>query len=213
MVTAADAATVHALRQWLQQVDGGVFYLFGAQGSGRSHLLQAACRNWAAIYLPLDELKNENPAAVCEGLECADLVCLDNIDEVLADSEWCEQLFHLFNRLLAAQKKLLVSARTAAASVPCALPDLQSRLSWGGGFRLHLLDDAGISLALKIRAQERGFELDADVIAYIMNRHARDMDSLLALLHTLDLHSLAEHKRITIPFVRRFLDLAGASGE
>lgn len=212
VVTAANAVSIHALQQWLQQSTGGVFYLFGANGVGRSHLLQAACRDMAAIYLPLTELKNENPAAVCEGLEYADIVCLDDIDAVLTERAWCEQLFHLYNRLLAADKKLLVSAQTSATALQCVLPDLQSRLSWGGVFRVHALDDAGTAEALKIRAHERGFDLADDVIAYILSRHARDMDTLLALLHTLDLSSLAEHKRITIPFVRRFFDVAGGAG-
>lgn len=213
VVTEANAASIHALQQWLQQPTGGVFYLFGADGTGRSHLLQAACRDMSAIYLPVPELKNENPAAVCEGLEQADIVCLDDIDVVLTEPSWCEQLFHLYNRLLAADKKLLVSARTSAATLQCILPDLQSRLSWGGVFRLHPLDDAGTAQALKIRAHERGFNLADEVIAYILSRHARDMDALLALLHSLDLYSLAEHKRITIPLVRRFWGANGVSAE
>jgi DnaA family protein len=208
-----NATTVHALQHWLRQPDGGVFYLFGAPGSGRSHLLQSVCRDYAAIYLPLHELRNENPVAVCEGLEMADIVCFDDIDGALAEITWCEQLFHLCNRMLATQRKLLFSARTAAATVYCELPDLKSRLSWGGAYRVQLLDDDGMARALKIRAHERGFDLDDDVIAYILTRYSRNMDALLKLLHTLDLNSLAEHKRITIPFVRRYLDSAATSGE
>lgn len=213
VVTEANAAAVHALRQWLKEPAGGVFYLFGAVGSGRSHLLQAACRDSVAIYLPLNEIKGEDPAAVCEGLEHAAIVCLDDIDAVLVDLAWCEQLFYLFNRMVAAQRKLLVSARSAAAIIDCALPDLRSRLSWGGSFRLHALDEGGLALALKIRAQERGFDLDHDVIAYILARCSRDMETLLGLLQTLDIHSLSEHKRITIPFVRRFIEVTGTTGE
>lgn len=213
VVTEANAVSIQALQQWLQQPTAGVFYLFGVDGVGRSHLLQAACRDSAAIYLPLTELKNEDPVAVCEGLEHANIVCLDDIDAVLTERSWCEQLFHLYNRLLAADKKILVSAHTSATALQCVLPDLQSRLSWGGVFRLHPLDDAGTAQALKIRAHERGFDLADEVIAYILSRHARDMDALLALLHSLDLYSLAERKRITIPLVRRFWGANGVSAE
>ncbi len=82
--------------------------------------------------------------------------------------------------------------------MPCVLPDLQSRLSWGGVFRLHPLDDAGTAQALKIRAHERGFDLADEVVAYILSRwRARYADAAgAALLHSrLDLYSLAEHKR------------------
>ncbi|MDB6063337.1 MAG: DnaA regulatory inactivator Hda [Verrucomicrobiaceae bacterium] len=213
VVIDANATAVHALRQWLLQTNGYVFYLFGSKGCGRSHLLQAACRDSAAIYLPMQELKTQNPQAVCEGLEHAEIVCIDDVDVILTDLAWCEQLFHLCNRLLAAQRKLLVSASSAAATAPCVLPDLQSRLSWGGSFKLLPLDDDGLARALKIRARERGFDLDGEVIAYILARYSRNMEALLALLHELDRHSLAEHKRITIPFVRRFIDAVDASGE
>lgn len=213
VVAEANAVTVHALRDWLEQGGGGIFCLFGAADSGRSHLLQAACRERVAIYLPLSELIHHEAAAVCEGLEQAALVCLDDIDAVLGDPVWCEQLFHLCNRLLGQQHKLLFSARGAAASLPCTLPDLLSRLGWGGSFRLQPLDDQGAAEALKIRARERGFDLDDDVVAYILGRSQRGMQALLSLLHALDVHSLAEHKRITIPFVRRFLGQANDSGE
>lgn len=206
VVAQANAATLHALHSWLQGVEPGVFFLFGAKGSGRSHLLQAACASIPAMYVPLTELRAEDPAILFEGFEAAELVCLDDIDSVLQDNAWCEQLFHLFNRLTAARRKLLISADRAAAALPCALPDLHSRLSWGGSFRLQVLDDDDRRAALRILANERGFALADDVLTYLFSRFSRDLDALIALLERLDKQSLAEQKRITIPFVRRLIE-------
>ena len=86
------------------------------------------------------------------------------------------------------------------------LPDLQSRLGWGGSFRLLPLDDAGRAAALRLLAEERGFALGDDVLAWLLAHFSRDLGRLIALLDRLDRHSLAEHKRITIPFVRRLVD-------
>lgn len=206
---AANAPALHALRTWLEQPEGGIFYLFGAPGCGRSHLLQAACHlqaTTAPVYLPLADFATAAPAALLESLELAALLCLDDIDTVLTDPDWCEALFHLCNRVFAAGHKLLVSASVAPAQLDCHLADLRSRLSWGGSFRLHALDDAGRGEFLQLRARERGFELNAEVVAYILNRHSRDPVLLLRLLDELDRQSLAQKKRITVPFVRQIID-------
>lgn len=204
-VTADNAPVLHALREWLQS-DGGVFYLYGAAGSGRSHLLQAVCRELDGLYLPLSELAAESPQSVLDGLGTAHHLCLDDIDTVCADAAWCESLFHLYNRCAEAGTKLLVSAGCASAQLACALPDLQSRLGWGGSFRLRVLAPDDCEEALQLRARERGIELSPEVVAYVLARLRRDLPALLQWLERLDRCSLLEKKRITVPFVRRLLE-------
>lgn len=206
-----NAATLHALRNWLQQSEGGIFYLFGAAGSGRSHLLQAACHacgEAGAIYLPLADFAVGDPSLILENLEQAPLICFDDIDLVVGDRHWCEQLFHLCNRVFANGGKLLVSAVAAPAQLDCRLEDLRSRLGWGGSFRVQALGDEDRRRVLQLRARERGFDLPDEVAIYILNRHSRDLGALLLLLDKLDRHSLAQQKRITIPFVRQFITSA-----
>jgi DnaA family protein len=206
VVAQSNAATLHALHDWLERADSTVFLLFGAVGSGRSHLLQAVCAERSALYVPLAELGGADPAALFEGFDAAPLVALDDLDTVLMDKHWCEQLFHLFNRLAASGGKLLLCATQAAATLPCALPDLHSRLGWGGSFRLQPLADDDRRDALRLLAHERGFDLADDVLTYLFARFSRDLGALTALLERLDTRSLAEQRRITIPFVRRLID-------
>ena len=208
----ANDAAVHALRAWLARGDGGVFSLAGPPGSGRSHLLQAACQELSTapdagtFYLPLRQLAEQNPVELLESLDQARLLCLDDIDAVTGDPLWAEQLFYLFNRLVERGGHLLVAAAAAAASIPCALPDLRSRLSWGGSFHLQALDDAGLHRLLQLRARERGLDIADEVTVYILSRHARDVAAILGLLEKLDQHSLVHKKRVTIPLVRQLLD-------
>jgi len=208
VVASDNAATLHALRGWLDQSDGGIFFLFGAMGSGRSHLLQAACHSChgsSVIYLPLADFSESDPSLILENLEQSQLLCFDDIDIVLNDRHWCEQIFHLCNRVFARGGKLLVSAATAPAQLDCRLEDLRSRLSWGGSFRVHALAEDDRRRVLQLRARERGFDLPDDVAAYILSRYSRDLGALLQLLDALDRQSLAQQKRITIPFVRQFI--------
>lgn len=204
-VSESNAPLVHALHQWLGH-GSGAFYLYGTASSGRSHLLQAVCRETDALYLPLKELRDENPADVLDALESARYVCFDDIHAVIDDAHWCEQLFHLFNRCALNGTKWLISADRASAQLPCVLPDLQSRLRASGDFRLQRLSDEECAQALRVRANERGIDLSDDVVAYILSRQARSFSALLALLDQLDKQSLIEKKRITIPFVKQVID-------
>lgn len=212
IVDAANAGAVHALRGWLARHESAVFYLFGPRGSGRTHLLQAAALESSAVYLPLGELAAAEPEAVCEGLEAVALTVLDDVDRVTADPRWCEALFHLFNRIVAADHRLLVSARVAPAALDCALADLRSRLSWGGSFRLQPLDDDGRLRLLQARVAERGLDIGSDVATFILTHCARDSASLLLLVEELDRQSLVQKRRLTIPFVRAVMGEATAGG-
>ncbi len=86
------------------------------------------------------------------------------------------------------------------------MPDLASRMSWGVIYRLHELSDDEKLLALDARAADKHMPLSSDVLNYIFQRHSRDLQSLLEVLNRLDELSLAEKRRLTIPFVRQVMD-------
>jgi len=182
-------------------------YLFGREGSGRSHLLQAACHaadesGRGAIYLPLAELRDYSPVELFEGLEYRSLVCLDDIDSVIDSDLWQQQLFHLFNRLSDAHVPLLISANCAVRELDIQLQDLASRLSWGSIFLLQSLNDDQRTATIKFRAERRGLLLSDDVANYIYSRCRRDTQFLLTVLDRLDTASLKQQRRLTVPFVK-----------
>ena len=92
-----------ALESSLRQLRSGdseqFLFLHGATGSGRSHLLQAACHERQAgdsLYLPLAELRGIPPMELLQGVETLGLLCLDDLDVVCGEADWEEALFHLF---------------------------------------------------------------------------------------------------------------------
>lgn len=186
-------------------------YIWGAEGVGISHLMQAAChaatgQQQCALYLPLEELAGFAPDELLEGLEQLDLLCLDGIHHVMGQPGWDHAMFHLYNRLRDnSQCKLLVSADCAPRDLGSGLPDLVSRMGWGVSFRLHQLTDDDKKQAFKLRAQARGIELSDDVLAFIIHRSSRDMVALFECLQRLDTLSLAEKRRVTIPFIKEAL--------
>ena len=58
---------------------------------------------------------------------------------------------------------------------------------------------------LKDKARERSFELGDEVIDFLIRRVDRDLTSLLTILDEIDHASLAEKRKITIPFIKEYL--------
>jgi DnaA family protein len=192
----------------LESADEPFVYLWGAAGTGKSHLLQGLCHQFAAaggapVYLPLGE--EQLAPEVCDGLETMPLICLDDIQAIAGDSEWETALFHLYNRIRDAGSRLLVAATAPPGGLGIMLPDLRSRLGWGPVFHLQPLSDDEKVEALILRARARGIDLSADVARYLMRRYRRDTHGLFDLLDRLDRASLAAQRRLTIPFVRELL--------
>ncbi|QOR38652.1 DnaA regulatory inactivator Hda [Billgrantia diversa] len=206
---AANASLVEHLSRQLD-ADGEPFlYVWGASGSGRSHLLQAAChaasdRDLRALYLPLEDL-GHFPPLMLEDAERLDLVAIDDVDSVVGRRRWEEGLFHAFNRLRDAGKRLVVSGAVAPRQLPVKLPDLASRLTWGVTFHLQQLNDGERLQALQLRARVRGIQLPDEVARYILHRGPRRLDELFEALSVLDRASLTAQRKLTIPFVKQAL--------
>ena len=184
-------------------------FLAGAAGSGKTHLLLAACaeaqqRGAAATYLPLATLSGRLGDALV-GAERFALVCLDGVEAIAGHRGDEEALFHFHNRARAEACQLIYAAQTMPSALPLSLPDLRSRLEQCTRLSLDPLDEAGRRLVLRQRAERRGLELDDAVLDFLFRRVGRDLASLTALLDRLDRESLAAQRRITVPFLRRFL--------
>ncbi len=201
-----NALALTALARFLERGEDRL-WLWGSAGSGKSHLLQAAChRVPASQWLP-SALVLEAPEALFAGLERVALVALDDVERLAGNRRAEEALFDLCNRLQAAGKRLLLAASGAPLSFAWSLPDLASRLSAAGVFRLQGLDDEGRARALQRRAAVRGLSLSDATARYILQRIPRDPASLFAFLDRLDAAALQSQRRITIPFVREALAL------
>ena len=185
-----------------------VLFLCGAPGTGRTHLLQAACREaqsagGSALYIPFSEIAALAPAML-EDLEQAALVCLDDIERIAGKTDWEAAVFALCERLRASGGMLLVAGARPPRELGLQLPDLATRLGWGPVYALAPLGDDERLEAVRLRARNRGLEMPEEVARYILARYPRDLDSLFALLDRLDVASLAEQRRLTIPFLRSF---------
>ncbi len=184
-------------------------FVFGASGSGKSHLLYAACVQAQELgltsqLLALDEFAQYSPRML-DNLEQLDLVCLDNIGAVAGDSHWQVALFDLYNRLAEHGKKLIIVADDQPTALGFTLPDLVSRLQACIVFQLRLLSDDDKQKLLQQKARVRGLDLPDEVARYLLNRQQRDIRALVDTLDLLDKASMVHQRRLTIPFVKDVL--------
>jgi DnaA family protein len=184
-----------------------VLFLWGSVGTGKTHLLQAACRfaqqagHTAPVYVPLKEVARLSPA-ILEELEHVALVCIDDVDRISGDPRWERALFQLCERSRSSDNVLIFSASAGPGHLGLQLPDLATRLGWGLVYQLRLLGDAERLTAIRLRAQNRGLDMTEEVACYVLRRFPRDMHSLFELLERIDSASLASQRRITIPLIR-----------
>ncbi len=199
---------IHHLRELLESPREHFMYLYGNEGVGVSHLLQAVCHSAFAQHLNAIYLSLSDPQLtpeVLQDLEAIDVVCLDDLESVLGQPQWEESLLHLYNRVREQGTRLLMGARHKPAALQCSLLDLKSRLSWGLVLAITHLSNQEKGLALGLRAAQRGLQLPGAVTQYLLRHYAQNMTALFQALDHLDAASLSEKRRLSVPFVKQVL--------
>jgi DnaA family protein len=181
----SNAEALHSLKMAINSASEARFiYLWGAPGSGKSHLLQA-CNDLARERdLPLSVVDDVN----------------------MLDEEAQIELFNYFNQLRASGGILITSGNAAPTQMGLR-DDLATRLAWGLVYQLHPLTDEEKAQALKTHAKERGMKLPDEVVDYCLRYLRRDLPTLMAVLNALDKWSLTEKKPVTVPMLKKMLQL------
>ena len=182
-VAGRNAEALHSLQLAASgNTDARFIYLWGASGSGKTHLLQACA-----------ELARQHSLA---------LVTADDA-HTLSEQQQIE-LFNTYNQLRDSGGVLIASG-SAAPSQMGLRDDLATRLAWGLVYQLHPLSDEEKAQALKTHAVERGIRLPDEVVDYCLRHLRRDLPTLMATLDALDEWSLTEKKPVTVPMLRKLL--------
>lgn len=200
-------------------------YIWGAPGSGKTHLLRAMVERALGLGFGVIWLN----AQTCQMWDAAQpgaptLALLDDCDRLDADSQHLAFKLFIESAAASAARETGATPAQSAADEPLEagelfilaagrlpvvdLPvrdDLRTRLGWGLSFALQPLDEAGVRDVLQQAAQRRGMALSEEVLAYLLSRHERDLGSLMALLDRLDDYALTEHRLVTIPLLKQML--------
>ncbi|MDX9950880.1 MAG: DnaA/Hda family protein [Methylophilaceae bacterium] len=186
-VVGRNAEALDSLNRMIRgQSDVRFIYLWGPAGSGKTHLLQSCARLAAKFDMPL---------TVAD-----DVHGYDETQQIA--------LFNSFNHLRENPAAgILLSAGNASPMQMELRDDLATRLAWGLVYQLHPLTDEEKALALRTHASERGMKLPDEVVDYCLRHLRRDLPTLMATLDALDQWSLTTKRPVTVPMLRKLLQL------
>lgn len=184
-------------------------YLWGENGSGKTHLLQACCQLAKSngkdpFYFRFNPADLPAPKLL-EGLEDVDLVCLDDIQSIGGQADWEAALFGFYNSHRQNNHKLLLAADCPPKYLPINLPDLKTRMGWGLTLKIQPLRQDQIIEALTFKAHFLGFDIPPQVGRFLLNHYVHDLSAMWQLLEKIDRATLAAQRKLTIPFLKQIL--------
>lgn len=177
-------------------------YLWGAGGSGKTHLLKAVgevLREQGALVGWLDPAMAEPPPYD----ERWAAVLMDDVHHYGAVQQ--HAAFSWFVQAQSLQRGVLAAGLLPPADLALR-EDLRTRLGWGHVYHLHVLSEAERRAVLRQAADARGIFLGDDVMDFVLARFSRDLGSLMQLLEQLDAYALQTQRAITIPLVKAMLE-------
>ena len=194
LLSETNRAAFNRLKSW---PDAGfpILLITGPAGVGKTHLGEA----WRRLAQEHIQYDPEDQAPL---KKLADKNVW--LDDAQAASE--HTLFTLINMALNGEiRSLLLTANVAGSEWNIELPDLRSRISNLPLIQIEAHDDAVLEPFLRKLFDDRGREVDAEIIRYILTYYDRAADRLRSLVAEIDMLAASEKKDVTRVFVSRYL--------
>jgi len=208
------AVALHHFQHALSAGSGEAFYLQGASGVGKTHLLQAACRfvskghkeDRQTVYFPLSDKNLPLIPDVLSGLEQVALICLDDVDQKIGSTAWELALASLLSKAAIAGHHVVLSGKMPMEAWQFATTELNRAMVNVLPIPLAPLQEAeDLITALQRHAQRIGLQLPPEVGRYLVKQFSTDIEELLSVLQLLAQQSLIAKRRLTLPFVKQIL--------
>jgi len=186
--------------------DASVVFVSGEKSTGKTHILQGCAL--AAMDAQLEsvyiDVKQELPEGIISNLSDYHWVCIDNIENLNANQQ--QELFDLYNQSKQSGTKIVVSAPYLPNELDI-LKDLKTRLSLACTFTLESLNDAKKIEIIHKQMMSKNIDIDIKVYEYLFKHFSRDLNDILEAIDLTDKYSLQQKKPISIPFVKKVLNI------
>jgi chromosomal replication initiation ATPase DnaA len=116
-------------------------------------------------------------------------------------------LFHIFNSCHENGKFLLLTSAVPLSHIGFKLPDLDSRIKSIREVKISEPDDFMVQMILFKHFSKRSIKVEENVMNYLMKILPRNFSEIAEKINILDTASLVYKKDITIPFIKRILNL------
>ena len=185
------------------------FFLWGKKGTGKNYLLHSINREFLekrlhSAFISFNQSVLGSPS-ILEGLEELDVIFIESMEKFPSLKEWELGLFNLINACLLKKCKIFVSSKVTAKDLDINLADLKSRLLAFTAFELPEITEDEKLVAMKEAASRKGWELEENVLTYILTHTSRNLSDLMSLLNDLDTLSLEKKRKVSIALVRELI--------
>ena len=184
----------------------------GAEGSGKSFLMQAICNELSSsgkqfAFIPMNKAINMG-VEIFQNLASLDAVCIDDLQLILSKEEWETALFHLINECQQSNCSLVLSfGGTQSLEGSTQLPDLLSRIKRMEYMTLQAVQDEFLNQALDFVSQQLDINLEKTELEFLLKHQTREFSFLVDNLITLDKQAASLKRKITIPLIKETLNL------
>lgn len=195
-------------------------FLYGDVGLGKTHLMQAIGHkirekfvHFKVLYVTFEKFTNDYIAAARRAgfdefrkkYRSMDVLLVDDVQFMIDKEKTQDEFFHTFEALHQNNKQIVVSSDRP----PKALVELQdrmiSRFEWGMIADLKLPDKETRIAILENKCKERHFELDREIIEYIVENIKNNVRELEGALNKIIAMYELNQKKPTPSSVREIL--------
>jgi len=184
----------------------------GAEGSGKSFLMQAICNELSSsgkqfAFMPMNKAINMG-VEIFQNLASLNAVCIDDLQLILSREEWETALFNLINECQQSNCSLILSfGGNQSLEDITQLPDLLSRIKRMEFMKLQAVQDECLNQALDFVSQQLGINLEKAELEFLLNHQTREFSILVDNLISLDKQAASLKRKITIPLIKETLNI------
>ena len=184
----------------------------GAEGSGKSFLMQAICNELSSsgkqfAFIPMNKAINMG-VEIFQNLASLDAVCIDDLQLILSREEWETALFNLINECQQSNCSLILSfGGNQSLEDITQLPDLLSRIKRMEFMKLQAVQDEFLNQALDFVSQQLDINLEKAELEFLLKHQTREFSILVDNLISLDKQAASLKRKITIPLIKETLNL------
>jgi chromosomal replication initiator protein len=194
-----------------------LLYIYGPEGSGKTHLLTALSNSVEAKYFSFrdsDSLYSgdytaEQASRLADLFQDSPALILDDLHLIPDNQEVRVELWELFNAYYTTGRKIALAGLTPPKELPNLDGHLTSRLLWGLVARMDVSDDESRRMILRKLAEDRHMSLPGDVIDQMLLRVRRDIPSLVYALEAINRFSIATKRKIGLRLAKEVLGQPG----
>ena len=184
----------------------------GAEGSGKSFLMQAICNELSSsgkqfAFMPMNKAINMG-VEIFQNLASLNAVCIDDLQLILSREEWETALFNLINECQQSNCSLILSfGGNQSLEDITQLPDLLSRIKRMEFMKLQAVQDEFLNQALDFVSQQLDINLEKAELEFLLNHQTREFSILVDNLISLDKQAASLKRKITIPLIKETLNI------